>query len=65
MDVAPLIITLTQLHDLAGCYHADSDFERDAKVMAWIGPRSYRVVQHRDQAINTDSTVQILIIKEN
>jgi hypothetical protein len=65
MDADTLVITLDQLHYLSGCYHSDSDFERDAKVTNWIGRRSYCIIDSRDDVANQPPGIQILIIKEN
>jgi len=61
------IYTLQEIYNLAGCYDADSDLERDLKVSAYLAKRKYRVIEnwplHHDTV--QDQDVEILIVKGN
>ena len=54
----------------AGVYHSDGDFERDCKLMSWIGKRKHRCIEFDDSSYSANleraaaDGIEVLIIKE-
>lgn len=62
--------TLAEAYDRSGVYHDDSDFERDAKLLAWLGRSRYRCIEFDVHTYSAQlekaaaDAIEILIIKE-
>jgi hypothetical protein len=54
----------------AGVYDSDSDFERDCKLIGWIGNRKHRCIQFDEVIYSAEleravaDGIEVLIIKE-
>jgi hypothetical protein len=38
-------VTESEAYNHAGAYRSDGDFERDCKLMSWIGKRKHRCIE--------------------
>jgi hypothetical protein len=63
-------ISLTEALNHAGVYNSDSDFERDCKLIGWIGRRKHRCIEFDATTYSVELAravadgIEVLIIKE-
>ena len=63
-------VTEAEAFNHAGAYHSDGDFERDCKLMGWIGKRKHRCIKFDVTTYSAEleqaraDGVEVLITKE-
>ncbi len=65
-----LELSLDEAYDRADVYDADSEFEKDCKLFAWIGKRKHRCIEFDVVSYSAElekavaDGIEVLIIKE-
>jgi len=66
------IFTLDQAFNFSGVYNSDSDFEKDCKLMSWIGRRRHRCIlfdhdlyESQIASARADGIELVIVKKEN
>ena len=63
--------SLKEAYNMSGVYDSDSAFEKDCKLMHWIGKRKHRCIQFNAVSYSAEleqaaaDGIEVLIIKEN
>ena len=63
-------VSVEEAYNHAGVYKSDNDFERDCKLMSWIGKRKHRCIEFDVVTYSAEleraaaDGIEVLIIKE-